>query len=464
MRRRRFAVASLVVFAFAAVLGALGAGGKGDGTGGQYLVRAEFDNASFIVKGENVKISGVTVGTVHALDVTPDHHAVLILKIDDPAFQPFRRDAHCSIGLQSLIGEQFVECQPTEARGDSVAPAKPLPRIDSGRGKGEYLLPVKQNSSPVGVDLLNDIMRVPEQQRLPLIINEFGAGLSGNGDSLGAAIRRASPALQQADKLVRILADQDETLSRLVSESDQVLGPLADHRKDLTGFIKNAGDTATATAQEGDALEANFAKFPAFLQQLTPAADRLGDLADQITPTVNALAAQAPAVNEATERLGPLAKQSTPALKTLGNVADRGRKTFPEINALVSRLDELGTPLEPLAKNLAALSSSFDDTGGIESLMRFIYFYTGSVNGEDASGHYTRAGMGANACIDRASVYDPGCGAKYNKNSVLAASAAKAAKATKTKAPAAPAAAAKSGVKPASAGASARLLDYLLAP
>ena len=459
MRRARFVAAGAAAFATAAVLGAVGAGGD-DPAGGKYLVRAEFDNASFITTGENVKVSGVTVGTVHALDVTPDHHAVLVLQIDDPAFRPFRRDAHCRIGVQSLIGEQFVECEPTEVRGGDRAAAAPLPRIDSGPGEGEYLLPVKQNSSPVGADLLNDIMRVPEQQRLPLIINEFGAGLSGNGESLRAAIKRASPALQQADKLVAILAEQDQTLSRLVAESDAVLGPLADHRRDLTGFLKHAGQTATATAQEGDALEANFAKFPAFLRELGPAADRLGELADQTTPTIRALAAQAPAVNEATARLGPLAKQSTPALKTLGDVADRGRKTFPQLDALVSRLGELGLPLRPLSADLAALSSSFDKTGGIESLMRFIYFYTGTVNGEDASGHYTRAGLGPNACVDRAFEPGGGCSANYSRDSVAnaarASSTGSASKATTAKpAPA----------QGTTAGSSTtKLLDYLLGP
>ncbi|MCW3021854.1 MAG: hypothetical protein JWR30_1176 [Conexibacter sp.] len=454
MRRARFAAASAAIFATAAVLGAVGAGGGDDPAGGKYLVRAEFDNASFITTGENVKVSGVTVGAVQALDVTPDHKAVLVLRIDDPAFRPFRRDAHCRIGLQSLIGEQFVECSPTEPRGGDRAPAPALPRIDDGRGRGQYLLPVKQNSSPVGADLLNDIMRVPEQQRLPLILSEFGAGLSGNGETLRAAIKRASPALQQADKLVAVLAAQDRTLSRLVAESDQVLGPLAAHRRDLTGFIKHAGQTATATAQEGSALEANFAKFPAFLRELGPAADRLGQLADQTSPTIQALAAQAPAVNEATARLGPLAQQSTPALKTLGNVADRGRKTFPQIDALVTRLDELGTPLQPLAQNLAALSSSFDKTGGIESLMRFIYFYTGTVNGEDASGHYTRAGLGANGCIDRTSDFNGSCSAKYFNNATAGAASATAAK--------------KSTTSPGAAGvpssSTTHLLDYLLGP
>ena len=211
---------------------------------------------------------------------------------------------------------------------------------------------------------------------------------------------RASPALQQADELVAILARQNETLAKLTDDSDKVLGPLAEHRKDLTGFIKNAGEAGAATARQGDALEQNFAKFPAFLRELGPAADQLGELADQTTPAIRALAAQAPAVNEATARLGPFTKQADPALKTLGKVADQGRATFPKIEDVVSQLNELGIPLEPLAANLGSLSTSFDDTGGIESLMRFIYFYTGAVNGEDASGHYIRAGLSVGTLRD----------------------------------------------------------------
>ena len=59
---------------------------------------------------------------------------------------------------------------------------------------------------------------------------------------------------------------------------------------------------------------------------------------------------------------------------------------FPRSRPLVRDLGELGTPLRPALDDLAALFGSFDDAGGIEELMRFIYFYTGSVNGEDELG------------------------------------------------------------------------------
>ncbi|MCW2982990.1 MAG: hypothetical protein JWR63_560 [Conexibacter sp.] len=428
---RRRALVSLIVFAAAVAVGAaLGAGGSGDGDGGTYRVRAIFDNASFVISGEDVKVAGVNVGKIDSLDVDAKHRAVVVLKIDDPAFKPFRADASCSIRLQSLIGEQFVECQPTQPRGGNQAPAPELPAIRDGQpGAGQHLLPVDRTQTPVGADLLNDIMRVPERQRLPLIINELGAGLSGNGESLRAALRRSSPALQQADKLVATLARQNKVLGQLVDDSDAVLGPLAKRRKDLSGFVTNVGDTAAATARQGDALEANFAKFPAFLRELGPAADRLGALADQTSPAIQALASQASSVNAATARLGPLSKQADPALKTLGNVADQGRKTFPKLDANVAQLSRLGTPLVPLASNLAKLSSSFDDTGGIESLMRFIYFYTGAVNGEDSSGHYTRAGLSFGNCVQRASTTDAGnvgCQAKFFDAATANAAAARA--------------------------------------
>jgi phospholipid/cholesterol/gamma-HCH transport system substrate-binding protein len=413
---RRRVVICLVAFVAAAGVGAaLGAGGDGDGNG-KYLVRAIFDNASFVIPGEDVKVSGVVVGSIDSLDVDAQNRAVVVLKIEDPAFKPFRQDASCRVGLQSLIGEQFVECSPTQTRGGDKAVAPELTTIKDGEpGAGQHLLPVARTSSPVGVDLLNDIMRVPQQQRLPLIINEFGAGVSGNGETLNSAIKRASPVLQKADELVATLASQDKMLGRLVDQSDAILAPLAERRKDLGKFIINAGDAGTATARQGDALEASFARFPAFLKELGPAADRLGSFADQATPAIRNFSSEAASVNEATKLLGPLLKQATPTFTSLGKVADQGRTTFPALLQHAQQINKLGTSLVPVGENLAKLSTSFDETGGIESLMRLIYFYVGAINGEDASGHYTRTALGINGCVDRAKVFDDqsSCGVQF---------------------------------------------------
>ena len=65
-------------------------GARCDG-GGAYKVRAIFDNAGFVIPGEDVKVAGVKVGTIDSLDVTKDKKAAVVLSIDRPGFQDFRR-------------------------------------------------------------------------------------------------------------------------------------------------------------------------------------------------------------------------------------------------------------------------------------------------------------------------------------------------------------------------------------
>jgi ABC-type transporter Mla subunit MlaD len=413
--------APLRILAVVATLALLGSGtalalGAGDDEGGDgYLVRAVFDNASFVISGEDVKIAGVKVGSIDELDLQDDNKAAVVLRIEDKAFQPFRADARCRIVLQSLIGEQYVECAPTQKRAGRAALPPPLKRIERGKGKGQYLLGVQNTNSPVGVDLINNIMRLPYRERFRLIINELGAGLAGNGTALRAAIRRASPALQQADRVVAILARQNRLLGNLIDASDEVLGPWAQRRKAFGEFINQSGATAAATAERGADLERDFRRFPGFLRELIPAMQRFEGLADQMGPALQALDAQAPAINATTERFGPFAAKSQDALVSLGDVADQGRKTFPAIRPAVDDLATFGRDLRPLASGLGALFSSFDDQGGVEDFMRFIYFYTGATNGEDAVGHFLRSSFAASNCSTRVGDGDisSGCSAFY---------------------------------------------------
>jgi ABC-type transporter Mla subunit MlaD len=361
------------------------------GTPSGYLVRAIFDNSSFVTPGEQVKVAGVTVGTIHAVQLTSQNKSALVLQISNSKFEPFRADAHCEIGIESLLGEQFVQCTPTQPRAPGGPAPPPLKAIASGSNKGQHVLPVQNTTTPVGFDLLQNITRLPEQERLRLIITGLGAGLDANGQDLNAALKRADPALQQTDQVIAVLARQDRILADLTDESERVLQPLVAQRQHIGGFIRHAGAVAVASGQESQAIQQNLKDLPPFLRELKPYSARLTNLEQQMTPPLHTLQSYAPQINSAVSGLGPLASASIPAIQTLGNVAARGERVFPQAHRVVEQLLALGKSLLPLARDIAAVATSFDNTGGIEDVMRFIYYYAGSVNGEDAFGHFIRS-------------------------------------------------------------------------
>jgi virulence factor Mce-like protein len=401
-----FAAGALVVF---------GTGASDDG--GQYRVRAIFMNAFSVIPGEDVKIAGVKVGKIESLGVTPDHKAAVVLRIDRPGFDDFRTDAECTIRPQSLIGEKFVECTPTQPRPENAQPAPKLRKIERGEGKGQYLLPVQRTSKPVDLDLVNNTLRLPYRERLAIILNELGTGLAGRGGDLRQAITNADPALKETDKVLAILADQNRVLAGLARNSDTILAPLARDRAKVADFVSQANTTNQAVAERSTDLEQNIAKLPAFLRELEPTMQRLGGLSDQMTPVLTDLGKEAPSINRFIKQLGPFSEAGIPAFQSLGDAADVGRPALVKSKPIITDVGQLASTAKPLTNNLASLLTSLKDTGGIERLMDYLFYQVAAINGFDSAGHYLRAGLILNACSQYAIAASPDCLATFENPS-----------------------------------------------
>ncbi|MEA2405164.1 MAG: hypothetical protein QOE08_1811, partial [Thermoleophilaceae bacterium] len=347
-------------------------------------------------------------------DVTADKKAAVTLMVTQPGFAPFHNDAKCSIRPQGLIGEKFVECSP----GTNGLPE--LAKVPDGqKGAGEHLLPVQNNSSPVDLDLVNDVLRLPYRQRLSIILNEFGTATAGRGKTLNDAIHRANPALRDTDRVLAIIAGQNRTLSQLAVDSDTILQPLAAKRQQVSDFIVKSNETAQATAERSADIERTFQRFPHFLRELKPTLADLGSLSKQMTPVVTDLHAAAPDLNRFITQLGPFSSAATPALKSLGNAADVGRPALNHSLPLLTDLAKFAKNANPVGQQLATLTSSLDRTGGIERFADYLFYQATAINGFDGISHYLRAGFITNTC----SVYtvDPavGCSSNFSETKTL---------------------------------------------
>ena len=398
------------------------------GDGGDYKVRAFFDNGSFLVPDEEVRVAGATVGTIDSVDVSREDEvvsledgpraipgtAIIVLKIEDDGFKDFRADASCLIRPQSLIGEKFVDCTPTQPRAPGSPPPPELEEISEGeRGEGQRLLPVENNGKSVDIDLVQNIMRYPYRERFRLILNELGAALAGRGEDLGEIVDRANPALRQTDRVLAILAQQNRQLADLAANGDAVLEPLARERESVTGFISNANVAAEATAERSDDLEAGLSKLPRTLREVRLTMKELQAFGRQGTPLFVDLNAVAPDLNRATQKLPAFARAATPALESLGDAADEVGPDLVAADDLIIDLRSAGRQLNPASKALKRFIDTFARTDGTRHLASAVYNVSAALNGYDSLGHVLRSNLLVTACAEYFDIPLPGCIANW---------------------------------------------------
>jgi hypothetical protein len=284
-------------------------------------------------------------------------------------------------------------------------------------------MPLSQTSSPIDIDLVNNVMRLPYRQRLALIINEFGTGLAGRGEDLKEAIHRANPALRETDKVLAILARQNRLLADLAADSDAVIEPLAERREDVSHFVVAANETGKATAERAEDMERTLERLPVFLRELDPLLRDLGAVTEASTPVLEDLETAAPDLNRFTRELGPFASAGTPALISLGEATEIGRPALVDSLPSVRKLADFAENSKPVSKNLDKLQASLDETGAIERVMDYLFFQMTAINGFDGVSHYLRAGLITNLCSAYSTTPTGGCNANFTPGRSIEASA-----------------------------------------
>ncbi len=406
--RRALIIAGLAVFVVGGLVAALGAG---DGaTGKQYKI--VFDNAFGVVPGADFKVGGVAVGSIKDLDVErSDARAIVSVTVTKggKGFGGLRKSASCTINPQSLIGEYFVDCQP----------GKTGSLLKSGA-----TVPVRQTTSPIPPDLVINVMRMPVAERFSIILGELGAGFAARGNDLNETVRRAVPALQSTDEVLKVLARNRRTLADLSRNSGTVLKVLGERHADVGRFVVQAEHAASATAARRQAVAETFRRFPGFLDQLTPTMRDLGTASRQFTPAVSDLRRAAPSVTGLLNTLRPFSRAALPAVTSLGDASKAGRTASREAQSLVSRLGTLGKVSPEPAKNLRYILDHLDDrrfavdrdtdspTGagytGLEAPLQYVFDQSLAANVFDQRGYALKLNLTTGPCSD----YTTASGAK----------------------------------------------------
>jgi len=397
--RRALGIAAVGAAVAVAAALTVGAGGGSD----QYSVAAIFDNADFLISGQDVEVAGARVGQVTKVTLTNDRRALVEMEVGR-AFAPFRTNADCAIRPQSLIGEKFVECDP----GTPDAPVLQAPR------GGVPTVPVTHDHSPVDLDLVFTTLRRPLRDRLSIIVNELGTGLAGRPAELNAAIRQANPALEQANRTLAILDSERSTLGRLIDASDTVLRELANRRGDVAGFISHASRVGETVAAHRAGLDAGVRRLPTLLAELEPAANELAGFATDARPVVRALGAAAPQARALLADFQPLANAVRPTLVNLSALSSSGLRAVGALQPVVDLLDPVSRKLPPTVAIAKGLVDSLVSRGVPELLLRFVWLSTAASARFDQVSHVLPSYQLGGTCNTYATTPTAGCSAHFS--------------------------------------------------
>jgi len=401
----RRVVSALVLAAAAAGFVLLAGGASSDSAAGKEF-KVELDNAFGLITGGDFKVAGVRAGQITSLDLdVKTKRAIVGFEISEAGFGSLRSDATCNVAPQSLVGEYYVDCEPG-TKGEELE-------------EGDTI-PVERTTSTVPPDLVNNIMRRPYRERLSFIIAELGAAVGGNAENLNAAVRRAVPALRETNKVLAILARQNQVLADLAKNADVVIGELAENRDDVGRFVVEARDISQTSAARDREIAAGFRRLPTFLRELRPTMAELEGAVDEQGPALQNLAESAGQVERLFENLPPFARASRPAIRSLGEASKAGSKAVGPARATVGELAKYSQGAPEMGKNLSIILDHLDDREfsveedprspggkgytGLEALLQYIFDQTLAINVHDGATHILNAFPHEGVCAQYADI------------------------------------------------------------
>lgn len=198
--------------------------------GGGDTYYAAFSEAGGLKANDEVRLAGVRVGKVQAVDLAGDHVRVEFTVENDVEFGPA---SGAAIKVKTLLGAMYLALQPA----------------GEGRMEEEAVIPVERTSSPYDVvDAFSGLASTSERidtDRLARSLDtlaglmrdtpeEFQAALRGMSDlstNIAARDEQLNELLGNMEKVSRVLADRNGDLVTLMDDGDKLFRALVARRE-----------------------------------------------------------------------------------------------------------------------------------------------------------------------------------------------------------------------------------------
>jgi phospholipid/cholesterol/gamma-HCH transport system substrate-binding protein len=410
---RRSAVRAAVVVALVAAAAVVGWLMFFD-SGGDYTVRARFQNAGQVVRGGLVEIGGQKVGTVKKLRLTDNGGAELELAIDEE-WAPLPRGTHAQIRQFGLSGpaSRYIDLRypPNKDRAGDIDDGGVIEQTDT--------------TSNVDLDEVFSIFDKTTRDSLRKVFRGSNRQYAGQSKNASEGFLYLDPALVSASRLFRELNRDTDELERFVTESSGLVGDIADRRDDLASLVSNLADTTGAIQRprgvNGGALADAIQQLPDFMRQANTTYVNLRAALDDLDPLVDDFKPVAKKLLPYTAEVRRLVQDLDPAVRDLARITTRRGPDNDLIDLSLATLPLRDIAVGPVRRNGAeregALPASAEALAGATPRFAFARPYSNDFTGwlddfshtgnVDALGGFSRAGSHVSAFSFKSGLIQP---------------------------------------------------------
>jgi virulence factor Mce-like protein len=257
-----------------------------------YRVTVPFDEATALAVESDVRISGVSVGKVKAIELSDVGLADAEIEVDSK-YAPIPNNTKAILRQKTLLGETFVELTP----GDN----------DSGFVPEGGSLPAAQASEAVQLDEIFRTFDEPTREAFRVWMQDGALAFRGRGADLNAALGNLPPFVDRADDLLRELDSQRLAVQGLVRDGGATLDAISERPGQLRGLVTNTERVFSTIGNRDADLIAAFEALPTFLTETRLTLDRLDAFAGE--------------TNDLITQLRPSARQLGPTLTEVADLA-----------------------------------------------------------------------------------------------------------------------------------------------
>ncbi|BBZ36402.1 MCE family protein [Mycolicibacterium confluentis] len=248
--------------------------------------QAQFAEAGGLTAGNNVKVSGVTVGTVS--DVELDQGKALVTFAVNSRVR-LGRDTTAQISIGTLLGERVLVVEPRGNGSIGALGLIPLTRTSSPYSLTDAIGEFTSNTAQTDTAAINlslDTLSETIERLAPQLAPTFD-GMSRLSKSLNKRNESLSSLLSTAADVTGILSERSEQVNRLILNADDLLGVLQDRRYAIVNLLAN---TTAVTRELSGLIDDNEKELAPALEQLNRVSEMLERNRDNLEKSLRGLA------------------------------------------------------------------------------------------------------------------------------------------------------------------------------